>query len=322
MIDKKFKVIIPTELSKSEDGEWKVKGLASTANIDLQGEIVDQTGLDLSPVDNKKANLNWSHLKGPENIIGTLDSYKKSKDGLWLEGRLFQNHDRAKAVYGIMSSLKKSDSGRMGMSIEGVIKERTGKDGKTIKKATIHACALTMNPVNVDTHVNLIKSLNSDENEIEFDENITKSNIENVPKEEEVNKADELMFTVNQVVSILEKTLGIGAGYTQAPNKLTGGDAQAQSNMKEKKKKDVKSTKKGKDDDLYPFRAAITPSDGTNLKVNKSLKKMDSELYKSNLVSILNDLQKLYPDNTRSDIWEAVKDRLRTSFEGSENTDN
>ena len=66
---------MPAELNKSKDGKWKIRGLASTQGIDQQGETIIQKGIDLSPVDQKRAVLNWDHQKGVENIIGTLDGY-------------------------------------------------------------------------------------------------------------------------------------------------------------------------------------------------------------------------------------------------------
>jgi hypothetical protein len=38
-------------------------------------------------------------------------------------------------------------------------------------------------------------------------------------------------------------------------------------------------------------------------------------MYKSNLISVLDKLQVLYPDHSRTVIWEALKDRLETKFE-------
>lgn len=288
---------MPAKFTKSEDGEWKVMGLASTASRDLQGEVVDQTGLDLTPLDMKKGVFNWDHKKGPENTIGVIDSYKKSKDGLFLSGRLLKNHSRAKAVYEIMSSLNKSDTGRMGMSIEGVIKERAGNDGKVIKRAVIHSCALTMNPVNTDTHATLIKSMS----EVEFtkDDDFPVSD-DPVVQETSVNKAeDQPMFSANQVLGIIEKALGVGAGYTQAPADLSGGDALATEGSKPKKKskKEIEKT-----------------MDAENLKVYKSLKKLSFDLYKSHMIDTLDKLQKLYPEYSRSQIWEAVRDRLETKY--------
>jgi hypothetical protein len=292
MADKKFNIIVPTELVKGEDGDWKIMGLASTPSRDLQGEVIDQSGLDLTPIDMKKGIFNWDHKKGPENTIGVIDSYKKSKDGLWLQGRLLKNHSKAKAVYEIMTSLNKADVGRMGMSIEGVIKERAGKDGKTIKKAVIHSCALTMNPVNTDTYASLIKSLN----EVEFEKD-EEPQVDSSTQEVEFDRADQPMFSANQVLTIVEKALGVGAGQAAAPADRSGGDALVQSDMKEEDKK------KKKKEDVEKCN-----------EVAKSLKKLNFQLYKSSIIDVLDKLQKLYPEHSRSEIWEAVRDRLQTSF--------
>ena len=88
-----FKIIIPAQLEKSADGEWKVHGLASTNGIDKQGETIIQKGIDLSPVDEGRGILNWDHDNSPENIIGVLDGYKQTSNGLYVNGRLFKNHD-------------------------------------------------------------------------------------------------------------------------------------------------------------------------------------------------------------------------------------
>src|SRR4051812_39591731 len=112
----KFKVIIPASLEKSEDGEWRVYGLASTSRKDLQGEVVDLKGLDLAPIQKGRGVFNFDHKKGPENTVGAIDAFKLTDKGLYLGGYLFKEHDRAKAIRQIMTSLKKSDKGRMGMS--------------------------------------------------------------------------------------------------------------------------------------------------------------------------------------------------------------
>lgn len=291
--DKKFKIVLPAELVKADDGDWKIMGLASTASRDLQGEVLDQAGLDLTPIDMKKGIFNWDHKKGPENTIGVIDSYKKSKDGLWLSGRLFKNHSKAKAVHEIMSSLNKADVGRMGMSVEGVIKERAGKDGKVIKKAVIHSCALTMNPVNTDTYASLLKSLS---NEVEFSDDSQQA--ETTPDVDPIqDTADQPMFSTNQVLAIVEKALGTGAGAIAAPADKSGGDALGMSEMREdddkKKKKDEKEVEKC---DAKP------------------MKKMEKSLIKSNMISLLDNLQKLYPEYSRSEIWEAVRDRMERKF--------
>jgi hypothetical protein len=278
MLNDIFKFVIPAELEKSDDPSkpWKIRGLASTESRDKQGEVILQKGIDLSPIDNKKGLINYDHGKMPTDILGTLDGYRRTPEGLYIEGRLFKNHTQAKAVYEIMSSLGKSDKNLVGLSVEGKIIERDSKNPKIIKKCQINAVAVTLNPVNADTYVDLVKSMNSSES-IEFN-----STEENMANNTEI-KSDQAIFTATQVMAIVQKALGLGAGYTQAPAKLSGGDALAQEEFDSKKK--------------------------------KKAKKMDKGMYKSNMLNILDKLQILYPDHTRAQLWESVKHRFNESFE-------
>ncbi len=322
--EKPFSFVMPAALSKGDDGDWKITGLASTASKDLQGEIIDQNGLDLTPIEMKKGIFNWDHKKGPENTVGVIDSYKKSKDGLYLSGRLLKNHSKAKAIYEIMSSLNKADTGRMGMSVEGVIKERAGKDGKVIKKAVIHSCALTMNPVNTDTYASLIKSMSSDESELEFEKDDLSPPPTVVPED---NTADQPLFSTNQVMAILEKALSVSAASAGAPNLKTGGDALQVSNMQQQDEvaadanlnpggdaKIKSQTTQGDERKRAEDEVVQAAREKEKLKAAKSLKKLSFDLYKSNMIDLLDKLQKLYPEHSRSEIWEAVRDRMERKF--------
>lgn len=259
-MDRVFKAIIPVELEKgSEEGDWKIKGLASTSKRDRQGEIVFQDGLDLSPIHQKRGIFNFDHKPGPENTVGLIDSARRTPDGLLVEGRLFKNHDKAKAIHQIMTSLGKSDRGRMGMSVEGVIQERAGEDKKIIKKAVIKAVALTMNPVNEDTYVDLAKSLGT----------------------ESIDFSDQCFLSVGE--EDFQKSLGVSGAYaTSAPSQLEGGDALSMESLDHKKK--------------------------------KKMKKMDSNMAKSLMGELLNRIQALYPEYSRTELWEVFKDRLNKKF--------
>lgn len=268
-----FKFVIPAELEKSKDGDWKVSGLASSPSIDRQGEVIVPDGIDATPIDQGKGFFNFDHDNSPESTLGTLDSYKKSSSGFHVQGRLFKNHSRAKAVYEIMSSLGKADKGRVGMSVEGKVIERDMINPKIIKRCVIKNVALTLNPVNQDTYADIIKSMSQDA-KIEF---------ESTGKPETTLSIDikaEPTFTASQVVSMIEKALGVGAGYTAAPAKLSGGDALSTESLDKKKK----------------------------------LKKMNKSEFQKSVIDVLDKLQKLYPDNSRSEIWEVVKDRLERKY--------
>jgi hypothetical protein len=284
-MENNFNFVLPAQLEKSENGDWKIKGLASTQDLDLQGEVVIQKGIDLSPIDQKRAVLNWEHQKGAENIIGVLDGYSQGDQGLYIEGRLFKNHTRAKAVQEIMSSLSNEDSGRIGLSVEGAILERDQANPAIIKKCRINAVALTMNPVNPKTYAGLAKSMSAD-TQIEFD--ATESNEVTTPTVEIPT------FTATQVIAIVEKALGVAAGYTKAPNTLTDGDAMATSDMKpEKLEKEEKPAEE---------------------KPKKKMKALTKNMYKSAMIGMLDQLQKLYPEVSKANLWVAIQERLRTTF--------
>lgn len=289
-----FRFVVPADLEKAADGSYKIRGLASTERVDQQGEVIIQKGVDLTPIDKKKGVLNWDHARGPENTIGILDGYERTSKGLVIEGRLFKNHTKAKAVREIMESLGDSDRGRMGLSVEGKIIERDKNNPSVILKCQISAVALTMNPVNNDTFADIIKSMNSAQ-EVEF----------NAEEQLASQPSEEAMFTATQVLQIVQKALGIGAGAMGAPDAKTGGDALSPSDMQPEKKKKIEKGEEDEDGSVFSSKP---------IKKAK-MKKMNKSLYKSNLITVLDKLQILYPNHSRSDIWEAVKDRLDSKYD-------
>lgn len=291
-----FRFIVPADLEKAADGSYKIRGLASTEKVDLQGETIIQKGVDLTPIDKKKGVLNWDHQRGPENTIGVLDSYQRTSKGLVIEGRLFKNHTKAKAVKEIMESLGEGDRGRMGLSVEGRILERDPKNPAIILKCQISAVALTMNPVNADTYADVVKSMNAAAS-LEID----------AQEQSDVVVSEEPTFTASQVMAIVQKALSIGSGAAGSPDAKTGGDALQPSDMtSEKKKKKIEKGAEDADGSVFSSKPSITKS---------KMKKMDAKMYKSNLLNVLDKLQVLYPEHSRTQIWEAVKDRLDTKYE-------
>jgi hypothetical protein len=255
-----------------------------------------QNGMDLTPIDKKKGIINWDHAKGPENTLGVLDGYRKASDGLYIEGRLFKNHDKAKAVHQIMSSLGKSDYGRVGLSVEGQIKERTGQNGEVIKRSVITGVALTMNPVNTDTYVDLVKSMNADQTELEFNSEAQASR--DPGPNEASQEASELTFTANQVIDLLGKALSVGSAYaTTTPANLTGGDALAQED-RDKKKKSKKEVK-----------------DPVVAMESSPIKKGSKEYFIKSVIDIMDSLKTLYPDIPSELLLKAIEDRLTRKFE-------
>jgi len=184
--------------------------------------------------------------------------------------------------------MKGSDEGRMGLSVEGKIVERDAKNPRVITKCQISAVALTMNPVNSDTYAGLVKSMS--------DEAVEFNSTEESFQDEEV-----AVFTVSQVLAIVEKAMSISGGYTKPPNSLTDGDAMTTSDMKAPGKKKKRKRKE---------RVILDVPD----VVKGRMRAVSSEIYKSMMINVLDKLQSLYPDSTRSELWEAVKFRLETKF--------
>lgn len=299
-----FKLTLPAEVSKSETGEWRIHGLASTQKVDKQGEIIVQNGIDLTPIDQGKGYFNFDHNAGIENLVGVIDGYKRDTSGLYVKGRLFQNHDKAKAIYQVMSSLGKSDRGRVGLSVEGKILKRNQQNPKIIEKCEISKVAITLNPVNVETYADLAKSLNCDnliKSLTEADLDFSNKGEITLEHAQDVDTTQEKLFSVQDVVLLLTKALAVGSGYAdKTPAQLSGGEALAQESLDKK----PKNTQKPKEDK----EKTATP------KASPGLKGMLKSEYQTSIYDLLNKIQDLYPNYSRSDLWSAVKDRLNQRF--------
>jgi len=163
--EKDFSFWFPVDFLKSDPArpeEWRVGGVASDEEAeDLQGEMVFIKGLDTSYL-TERGVFNWDHGKEPGDIVGEIDKAERQGNDtkLWVEGFLYPDVRKAQDVKSLIDSLKKCGSKRrLGMSLEGKVKERDGANGKLIKKAWIKAVALTYNPINKGTFADFIKSL-------------------------------------------------------------------------------------------------------------------------------------------------------------------
>lgn len=282
MQDKKFSVVFPAEFIKSgKETEWRIRGLASTPRKDLQGETIDLKNLDLSPLEAGKGQLNWEHLKGPEHIVGMIDGFKKTKDALYIDGYLFSKHDKAKAIQQIMASLKEENRGAIGLSVEGLVKERGGPDGKTIRRAVITAVALTMNPVNIDTWASLSKSLGN---------------------------VQEMRINLQEVPQNVHKALGVGSAYaSETPGNLSGGDALASEDLDHK----THSASFGKNSEELCADCCAVKSSCT---CPKGLKKMSVAEFRKSLESIMFQLSELYPGVPKDTLWDLTRERINHKF--------
>jgi len=141
----------------AEGRRW-VQGIASTSSRDLQGEIIEQQGIDFSYFV-KHGFFNWDHKEGPDNKVGEPTECKLTKNGLWVKGFLWKNKARADDIWEQMNSMASSGSSRrMGFSIQGKVKRRSGN---VIKECWIQDIAITACPVNTSTWAEIAKSLSA-----------------------------------------------------------------------------------------------------------------------------------------------------------------
>jgi len=201
-----FSCFVPAQMVVVKGGEqgadktgkrW-IQGIASTDGRDLQGEIIDQSGIDLSYF-LKNGYFNDDHKAGPEYKVGQPTEAKLTKNGLWVKGFLLKNPDptkesRADYYWNLMRQLDASGSDRkVGFSIQGKVLRRSGT---RIEKCWIQDIAITTQPVNTATWAEIAKSLSSQKWDLEKD------------KDAEKKEA--------------EKALSVGAGSPVVPQSLDG----------------------------------------------------------------------------------------------------
>ena len=137
----------------------KISGIISTEDVDLQGEIVKQSGLDFEHFE-KNGVFNYEHRAGADNVLGYPTKVKKRADSTEIEGVLLLDQPRALEIFRLAKSLERAGKHRrIGFSVEGSILERDPYRPNVVTKAKVLNCAITTSPVNPETRFNLLKGL-------------------------------------------------------------------------------------------------------------------------------------------------------------------
>lgn len=171
MTDKQvnMKIFMPIDIESSvkksaeetSEGNWYVRGYASTPDLDYQGEIVKPMGIDIHSYFLKSGYINYDHQKSPDDIIGepTANCYVDS-NGLFVEAMLYKNSPKARSIWTLANTLKESNSSRrIGFSIEGKITKRDMSQKNIIDEVMITNVAITTHPANPNaTWEALVKS--------------------------------------------------------------------------------------------------------------------------------------------------------------------
>lgn len=160
-MEDKFKFTLDADINKSDsqdEGRRFIRGYASTADSDRQGEALVQKGLDIGDFVNH-GYFNYDHDNSI--ILGyPLPTCRVDDRGLWVEGELLKGIPQADRIWELAKALKKSNAPRkIGFSVEGKVLERTGNK---VTKARIYNVAITTNPVNTNcTWDAVVKSFNA-----------------------------------------------------------------------------------------------------------------------------------------------------------------
>lgn len=141
-----MKFFIPAELEKSNSqAEMRIRGLASTPDLDRDNQSILQEGLDIDDFVNYGF-FNDDHDSG--TILGYPDKErtKVTDQGLYVEGTLLPT-PRGKELWETALALQKSNTDRrLGFSVEGKVLKKD--NAGNILKAKIYNVAITANPVN------------------------------------------------------------------------------------------------------------------------------------------------------------------------------
>jgi len=332
--ERSFQFSVPVEIMSKDDKGCRIRGICSTEDRDLQGEVVKQQGLDFSYIKEGMGLFNWNHKNDPQYILGKIDKAEVSDDKTVVEGYLFPHVDNAKALIGIMGSLKPEDKGRIQMSIEGRIIRRGGHDNKDIDAARIERVALTMDAVNPHTYAELVKSLvwkdpsydegGNDEKVVTADledikgsgevvHNETPAKIEKSEEEGEFVKIEKKKL--DELVDKVQKTMAIGYGGADAPGARSGGSAIATEDL-EGKVHDAsfggKKKKKKIDKDEH------TEEEKKEFDLKKLTKKslVCSEQGRAVFKSVVLRFKKSYPNVPSNDLMNMVYDYVESKIEG------
>lgn len=150
---------MPLEKAKTSDnGKVRIiEGIASTPDLDLQGEKVFQKGIQFDYF-LKHGYFNWDHKPGAENKIGEPWECRITPRGLFVKGMIYKGKQVADAVWEHIQSLRENPSSqrKVGFSLQG---KTLLKKGQTLLKCWIQDVAITTAPINYNTYLDVVKSL-------------------------------------------------------------------------------------------------------------------------------------------------------------------
>lgn len=168
--DLDFRFQVEANLVKGEgapDEKRYVDGLASSEDLDAQGESVIQKGIILEPL-RRSGWINWDHLQGAKFLIGEpvsaevvrIEDHPRLRGraskglGLYFKGFLYKGHPEAEAAWFHLNNPERTRL--LAWSIQGRTLER---DGHRLTKCELRHMALTHQPVQRKSFADICKSM-------------------------------------------------------------------------------------------------------------------------------------------------------------------
>lgn len=161
----KFNFFVPANLEKGKDKDgneitW-IDGIASSSSVkDSDNETLFPSGFDYAPL-LESGFFNYNHKANVTSkaIVGQPTEAKIVNGGrdFYVKGFIYPNEE-GKSIIDLAATLKKySPDRKIGFSIEGTATSRDPFDSKKITGAVVTGIAITVQPKNKNTLMNIIK---------------------------------------------------------------------------------------------------------------------------------------------------------------------
>jgi len=203
-----------------------IEGVASTENRDIQGEVLDLDGADITPLLEGRGFVNSDHSGRFEHLVGRVLEAKKvnsmadcetssqlkyfqhyKKPFLWTKLELWDGHGHkeADAISSIYNFYKdRNEDSPIKLSVEGKTLERG--PGGSLKRTLIRGVALTVHPANRTTRtdvVGLVKTAGANEALVKSEGHVVPVFFER--RESSVDKLFDLVVQAKTLIEMLKK---------------------------------------------------------------------------------------------------------------------
>ena len=162
-VEESFNFWLPiSKAASAKEGKARmVEGIASTPTLDLQNERVVQNGIDFNYF-LKHGYFNWDHKPGADNKIGEPQECRITPKGLYVKGLIYKGKKIADAVWEHITALADNPNSnlKVGFSLQG---KTVRRNGNSILKCWIQDIAITTAPINYNTYLDIVKSLDGEE---------------------------------------------------------------------------------------------------------------------------------------------------------------